>query len=375
MTRRGVLLPWLAVAASLSACGPAQHGALVGTPAATARATASASPTADLHLPLLAVLDHPFGAAPNTLRLLRTDGGGAVASIPLDPDAEAVATSGALVLVAGNGVLHVLAADGSPAAATSLPGAGADALVRGLAGDPTGTHWLWSTVTQADGTATSAIYTAGPGSPPSLVAQSSATGVARQPLVWTAGGPVVSDEPLGIGGYVLFRRTFGATLLLDLASHATRPLTDAACAFSDLAGDGSVACVLNGREAPNQGGPVTLRVTRPGHAPLDVALPGSVAQAGAALFSPDASSVSLATSPALGEGDEEVSTWLVDLRSGARTALGPPGMMPVAWLDNSRLLAVRLPGWRGGDPGTYVVDRSGNTTLLSTASTVIGVLR
>ena len=368
-------MPWLALAGTLSACA-APHGAATATPAPTARATAGATPTAaNPHLPLLAVLDHPFGASPNTLRLVRADGGGEVAAIALDPDAEAVATSGTLVLVAGGGTLHVYAADGAPAATLSLPGASSESLVRGLAGDATGTHWLWAMVTQSGGVATSSVDAAGPGTAPSPVASSRAAGSALQPLAWTAGGAVLSDEPLGIGGYVLFRRTFGAASLLDLATHATRPLTDAACAFSDLAADGSVACVLNGREAPNQGGPVTLRVTRTGHAPLSVALPAGVAQAGAALFSPDGSKLTLATSPALGEGDEQISMELVDAASGARHPFGPAGLMPVAWLADGRVVAVRLPGVAGGDVGTYAVDSGGTATLLSTASTVIGVLR
>lgn len=371
-------MPWLAVAGSLSACA-APHGGPVGAtarPTAAARTAAPATPTAPSpHLPLLAVLDHPFGASPNTLRLVRADGGGEVAAIPLDPDAEAVATSGALVLVAGSGLLHVYAADGSPATSLTLPGDTAQSLVRGLSGDPTGTRWLWATVTQSGDTAISSVSTAGPGTAPAQVASSSSRGTALQPLAWTAGGPVLSDEPLGIGGYVLFRRTFGPTSLLDLQTHATRPLTDTACAFSDLAADGSLACVLNGREAPNDGRPVTLRVTRPGHAALDLALPASVAQAGAALFSPDASTLTLATSPALGEGAEQMSMELVDTVSGARHAVGPAGLMPVAWLADGRIVAVRLPGVAGGDVGTYAVDRSGAATLLSTAPTVIGVLR
>jgi hypothetical protein len=363
------LVPVLACAGALAACGPV-HGGTVPT----ASPTGSAAPTAAVPgAPLLAVLDHPFGAAPNTLRLLRAGGGGEVAHLALDPDAEAVTTSGGQVLVAGAGQLHVYAADGSAVTTVTLP-SGPDVLVRGLAGDALGARWLWSSVAQNGDTATSRLYVAGPGAAPVQILQSSANGTAMQPLAWTAGGPVVSDEPLGIGGYVLFRRTFGSAGLLDLATRTVRPLTDTACAFSDMAADGSVACVLNGREAPNNGGAVTLRVTRPGRT-LTVALPPSVAQAGAALFSPDASSLTLATSPALGEGNEQITMELVDATTGARRAFGPAGLMPVAWLQDGRLVAVRLPGVSGGDPGTYVVDSSGASTLVSTASTVAGVLR
>jgi len=374
VTRRSLVVPWLAVAGLFSACGPG-HGTPVATPTVTAHPAATETPTPPAqHLPLLAVLDHPFGAAPNTLLLLRADGGGEVGHVALDPDAESVSTSGALVLVAGAGRMHVYGADGSVVASVSLPG-GPDSLVRGLIGDATATHLLWATVTQTGDSAVSELYGAGVGGTPSLVLRSTAAGRARQPLVWTPSGPVVSDEPLGIGGYVLFRRTFGPASLLDPGSGQVRALTDAGCAFSDMSADGSVACVRNGREAPNNGGAVTLHVVRAGGAtPLDVALPVAVQQAGAALFSPDGRTLTLATSPVLGEGSEQVSMALVDVASGTQRSFGAAGLMPVAWLADGRLVAVRLPGVAGGDPGTYVLDSNGTATLISSASSVIGVL-
>lgn len=365
-------MPWLAAASTLAACGGA-HANQVGTPAPSPRAAQTATPQTPV-LPLLAVLDHPFGSAPNTLRLLRADGGGEVAHVALDPDAEAVATSGVLVLVAGAGWVRAYASDGSLVTTLAIPG-GSDALVRGLTGDESAGHWYWATVVQDGNTAMSRIYAAGPGLVPTVLMSSTASGRAQQPLVWTPAGPVVSDEPLGIGGYVLFRRTFGATGILDLASRTVHPLTDAGCAFSDMAPDGSVACVLNGREAPNSGGAVTLRITRTGAPPLDIALPASVQQAGAALFSPDGKVLTLASSPALGEGGEQITLELVDPASGAHHAFGAAGLMPVAWLPDGRLVTVRLPGVAGGDPGTYILDTGGTATLISTASTVIGVMR
>ncbi|HXA30536.1 MAG TPA: hypothetical protein VN193_17520 [Candidatus Angelobacter sp.] len=367
-------MPLLVAAGTLAACGPG-HGNAVGTPQPTGRAAQSPSPSPTTpNLPLLAVLDHPFGAAPNTLRLLRADGGGEVAHIALDPDAEAVATSGVLVLVAGAGHIRAYGSDGGLVTTLTVPD-GPNALVRGLTGDDSSTRWFWATVTQNGDSAVSRIYTAGPGIPPTMVMSSTAPGRAQQPLDWTPGGPVVSDEPLGIGGYVLFRRTFGSTGLLDMSSRTVHPLTDASCAYSDMALDGSVACVLNGREAPNSGGPVTLRVTRTGAPPLEIPLGSSVQQAGAALFSPDGKLLTLASSPALGEGAEQITMELVDPASGARHAFGAAGLMPVDWLPDGRLVTVRLPGVEGGDAGTYVLDSSGTATLICTASTVMGVLR
>ena len=200
-------------------------------------------------------------------------------------------------------------------------------------------------------------------------------GTALQPVAWTAGGPVLSEEPLGIGGYVLFRRTFGAATRLDLSTRTLQPLTGSDCAFSDLAADGSLACVVDGREGPHGAGPVTLHVVRHGLRPLDIVLPASVQQAGAAFFSPSGDVLSLGTSPALGEGQEQVETDLVNLATGARHALGPAGVMPAGWLPDGRLVATRLPGVAGGAAGTYLVARDGTTTVVSTAWTVVGVLR
>jgi hypothetical protein len=66
---------------------------------------------------------------------------------------------------------------------------------------------------------------------------------------------------------------------------------------------------------------------------------------------------------------------LVDVATGAHHAVGPAGLMPVCWMPDGRLAAVRLPGVAGGDVGTYLVDSGGGTTLVTTASTVVGIVR
>jgi hypothetical protein len=379
MFHRRFVLTLALAGALVAACGPGR-GTVVSTstprPATPAAAASPTPPATPAYAgPLVAVLDHPFGADPNTLRLLRPDGTEA-AHVALDPDAEAVATSGSLVLVAGAGKLHAYSRDGLTAAQMSLPGDTSTSLVRGLIGDTTGAHWLWSSVAQTSGSAVSSVYAAGGSAPPALVMKRTQNGTALQPVAWTAGGPVVSEEPLGIGGYVLFRRTFGAASRIDPTTGAVSALTPGNCAFSDMSADGTVACVLDGREGPQHGsGPVTLRILRPGHAATDVSLPAGMAQAGAAFFSADGSTLSLAMSPALGEGQEQIETDLVDVATGARHTFGPAGLIPNAWMPDGSLLAVRLPGVTGGDAGTYLVARNGTASLLCTASTVIGVLR
>ena len=370
--RLGLPLPVLAILAVTGCAAP--HTASVVSPPATPRPTPSATPPPQ---PLVAVLDHPFGATPNTLRLVHLDGS-VVASVNLDPDAEAITIAGRHVLIAGAGRVAEVDEEGNFSPLPTLPGSPQADIVRGLVAAPDGVHWLWASVNQSDSGADSRVFLGGSlasAASPTMVVERHSSGTALQPVAWTTAGPVLSDEPLGIGGYVLFRRTFGATSLLDLSTRKLQPLTDADCAFSDVAADGSVACVADGREGPHGGGPVTLRLTRPGHAAVNVVLPGSVQQAGAAFFRPDGAVVSLGTSPALGEGQEQVETDLVDVATGARHAFGPAGVMPMGWLADGRLLTVRLPGVAGGDAGTYVLGADGTVTLVSTASTVVGVMQ
>ena len=362
----------LPACALLAACAPPGGGV---APRATPTVTPTATAVHARSTPLLAVLDHPFGSVPNTVRLLTTDGA-VVGAALLDQDAEAIAVAGSHLLVAGAGRVEEILGDGTAVPLPTLPGNPDTDLVRGLVADATGAHWLWSSVAQSSSGADSRLYLASDSTAgsPSPVLEKKQVGTALQPVAWTASGPVVSEEPLGIGGYVLFRRTFGPTSVLDLGTHALRPLTGADCAFSDLAADGSVACVVDGREGPHSDGPVTLRIMRPGHPAVSVALPASVKQAGAAYFRPDGAALSLGTSPALGEGQERIETDLVDVVSGARRAFGPAGVMPVAWLPDGRLVAVRLPGVAGGASGTYLIAADGSATLVSPAWTVIGLV-
>ena len=360
----------VALAAGVLAAGCGQPRGASGPAGPVSRSAQAA--------PLVAVLEAPFGSVPNAIRLVGLDGVEA-ARLPLPDDAEAVAVGGHRVLAAGGG--RLLGTELGTTAPTALSpietvaSDGPDALVRGLVVSPDGGRWLFATVVQHDdGTLTSRIHLGGPGLADRVVVERTAAGRALEPLAWTAGGAVVGDEPVGIGGYVLFRRTFGSTSLLNLDTGALRPLTGADCAFSDLAADGAVACIAGGREGPNSGGPLVLRIQPAAGPAVEVRLPAGIQQAGAAYFSPSGPWVTLASSPATAEASEPVTDALVDRRDGSVRPLPASGLIPVAWLPGDRVLADRPSGIEGGDPGTWMITPSAGSTRLSTAPLALGLL-
>ncbi len=365
----GRIIAALAAAVLAAGCGqPARPGG-----------PASPVPRTSQALPLVAVLDAPFGSVPNSVRLVGLDGVEA-ARIRLPDDAEAVAVGARRVLVAGGGRLLGAEESGGTAPTAlstveTLSADGSDALVRGLVVSPDGRRWLYSTVVQHDdGTVTSRLHLGGAGGPDRVLTERTAPGRALEPVAWTAGGAVVGDEPLGIGGYVLFRRTFGPTSLLDVDSGRLSPLTAESCAFSDLAADGTLACVVGGREGPNDGGAVTLRIVPRSGPAVEVRLGASERQAGAAYFDPDGRWVSLASSPATGDASEPVTDVLVDRRDGSVHPLLATGLIPVGWLPGGRLLTDRPTGIEGGDPGTWMVAPGSGATRLSTGPLALGLL-
>ena len=343
-------------------------------PAATSSASAHPSPTARPETPLVAVLDGYFGTVPNSVRLVDL-GGRTVARLPLSDTDEAVGAGGRRVLVGGAGRLRSLGADGAVQDLGAVPFDGSGGLIRGLVVDPTGSRWLWSTVDQGnDGVADSRLWLGSAGTPPRQLAESVQPGRDLEPLAWTDGGAVVGDDVLGIGGYILFRRGFGPTSLLDTAAGTLRSLTEEQCAFNDLAADGTVTCVVGGHEGPPGEGPVSLRI-QPPHGPATVVpMPAAARQAGAALVRPGGGTLAFAWSPATADGAEQIEMDLVATAGGAPRPFGPAGLIPRAWLPDGRLVAVRGDGVLGGAPGTWLVAQDGSATRLDASSTVVGVL-
>lgn len=360
-----------AVAALLAGCGEQSAARPTATPAATPTPTGvtAAHPGTG---PLVGVLDHPFGTVRNTLRLLRPDGVEA-ASTTLSDTAEAVSMAGRRALIAGDGLIRALDESGTLTDVETLaPSAGTD-LLRGIVAAPDGTTWVWSVLHRDDaGVLHSLVYLGAQGADPRLLLDRPNPDHALRPLSWTGAAPVMSDDVVGIGGYIIFRHSFGAAERLDPTTGSLAALTADTCALSDVAADGSASCVVDGREGPHGPGPVTLRIISPSGPVHDLPQPTSVAQAGAALFSPDGHHLTLATSPALGSDGESVATAIIDTATW-QTRPVATGLIPTAWLDAATIVAVRDPSVAGGDPGTYLLRLDGTSTRLSAATTVIGL--
>jgi hypothetical protein len=357
--RVATLLP---LAALLVACGrPSQGDSPPPPPVSTPRPAAG----------VVALLDAPLGSLGNTVRVLRADGA-QVSAAPLPDGTEAVALAGTRVLVAGGGRLSGLDAGGGLRDLGSL-GDDPDALTRGLVASPDGHRWMWASVSQDEsGTVHDTLRLAGDGMPPHTVLTRTESGAALQPVAWTGAGVVVADEPLGIGGYVIFRREFGPTSLLDPVTATLRPLLGDDCAYSDSGPTGSTACIVDGHEGAHGNGPVTLHLISAGGGSLTLSLPGDIAQAGAAWFSPDGGRVTLASSPALANDSEVVHCMVLDAATARSVGACPDGLIPAGWLGADSFAAFRTPSTGGGEPGTYVVHGDGTATRIASGSQVVG---
>ena len=346
--------------------------AACGHPAPALQQPAPPAPTPRPATGLVAVLDSPLGSLGNTVRVLRADGS-QVAAAALPEDTEAVTLAGDRVLFGGGGRLRRLENGGVVVDLGDL-GDDPDTLVRGLVASPDGRRWMWAAVSQdQSGTVHDTIRLGGDGLAPRTLLTRTETASALQPVAWTAAGAVVADEPLGIGGYVLFRREFGPTSLIDPAGGGLTPLLADDCAYSDSLATGVSACIADGREGVHGAAPVSLHLVSRQGGLLTVSLPGDVAQAGDAWFSPDGRRLTLATSPALADQSEVIHCLILDVQTAQTVGGCPDGLSPAGWVAPDHFAAFRTPGTGGGESGTFVVGGDGTAVRISTASTVVGV--
>jgi hypothetical protein len=172
---------------------------------------------------------------------------------------------------------------------------------------------------------------------------------AYAPRGWTAAGVVIVRVPYGGCGCGPFGMDTinGHSGVVGLQSGVAAPLTnDDSCPLSGLAADGTAACFHTPAipSSKNEGrGADELRIIRSGHMVQSFSL-STLNAGGEAVFSPDAQQLAYATVTA----GSDCGSWLshtqlhvLDLRTGTATALPQPGLQPVAWLVDGRLVATR----------------------------------
>jgi hypothetical protein len=85
-----------------------------------------------------------------------------------------------------------------------------------------------------------------------------------------------------------------------------------------------------------------------------------------------------ATSAGSDGAQERYETELLDVGSGESRHVGPPGLRPAhgpsTWLPDDSLVAYRLTGALGGDPGIYLVRPDGSARMALSSGTPLGVI-
>src|SRR4029077_3777961 len=212
------------------------------TPGASPNSTSVASPSPS---PVLIVVaeEPPTGylTGPTTVRLMRPDGK-EVDRLSVEQKSRVARAAGARIFVIGDlGSLKAIHRDGSVENLGSL----GSTPPSGFVVSPDGKRWLWDT---SDANMGSQVHLAGEGLAPRVVAQMPSGNASVHAYSWTAAGAFISHQPNGIGGYILFDSPFGPVDRMDPDKYTTTPVQTGNCIFSDMAGDGSVACFPAGSD-------------------------------------------------------------------------------------------------------------------------------
>lgn len=349
----------------LSACGSGAAGSPPSSTSAAPSATASKSQA------LIVVADHEPGApTASTLRLLRADGT-QVQTLNVKAGVQLVAAAGSRIFVHSGRALKAVHQNGSVEELGDI----GDSIDR-FAASPDGTRWMWGTT---DGR-NSQVHLAGDGISPRVVAQSQQEGRAIEPFSWTPAGAFLVDNPIGIGGYILFDFAGGAAQKLDPTSYQPSPLSHTNdCGFSDLAKDATMACFPLGGD-PNSR---SLKIIKPdgSASTIQLAMP-RFRQNGDAYFSRDGKLLTVAGATGVGADNkpEQYGTDLVTVSDASirRLAIDGVRLAPFlkwqSWLDDGSLVVWRPDGAAGGAPGIFVVSPGGTVTQISRGGYAIGVL-
>ena len=172
------------------------------------------------------------------------------------------------------------------------------------------------------------------------------------PVTWTGGGLLIARLPVGRCGCGPFgmETVQGYTAIVDPASGVAGSVTDDPnCPVSGVAADGTTACFHTPviPTSKNEGrGADALRILRDGKVVQSFDLSTQNA-GGDATFTADSTKLAYATVTA----GSDCGTWetltrlrVLDLVSGTAKAVGPPGLQPLGWLADGRLVATSTTG-------------------------------
>ena len=371
MPGRGWIPPVIA-ALVLCACGGSAPASKSASSSPSSSASASATP-ASRSLIVVSERD-PDSTTAATLRLLRPDGS-QVQSLTVKAGAELLAAAGARIFVRSGSALKAIHQDGSVEELGDL-GLSSASFAR-FAASPDGTRWMWGTFDQ---NGQGQVHLAGDGLSARVVAQSSENGRAIEPYTWTPAGAFLADEPVGIGGYILFDPASGPVKKLDPASFTTSAVSHTdGCAFSDMSRDGTIACF--GSSGGQNARSLILFTPDGKQQTIQLATP-RFNQEGDAYFSRDGATLTVAgVTNAGSQGQpEQFGTDLVTVKDGSIRRLSIDGVrLPSflrwqSWLQDGSLVVWRPSGAGGGAAGVFVVSPSGQAKQISNGGFPIGLL-
>ena len=379
MDGKGMVLCGLAAAAALAGCGSsAQSSATTrvssaaaggsGTPSPAAPASAATSPGAggsvDLALVESVPTGPPYSAA---VTFYAPDGSHAPAiAVQVPSPQNIVVAAGAVWYVDGSNHLGRVRPDGSTSTVALLDPAPASF---GLAVSPDGSRWVWSVVTGTT-VLTSSVWTGGISTPPRQLV-STTSDPARGPVyvtrAWPKSGPVVMEQPVGIGGRILFDDAVGQADRLDVDSGKLTKLLEAECQFDDITADGTIACTDNQH-------PRTFVLVHPDGSRTTVEAPGK-GEYGSARLDPRGRLLAIGyevDDPNVAGFDGKVIMGcdIVDLETGQHTTVTRGGLTPAGWLPSGQLVAVDRFSSNTTSPA-FRVDASGNATAIGNAGDVV----
>jgi hypothetical protein len=189
---------------------------------------------------------------------------------------------------------------------------------------------------------------------------------------WTDQGILIAREPQGGCGCGPFgmESVDWHTAVVDPNSGATTPINDSAtCPLSGVGPGGEAACFHTPVSGESRAAD-SLRILRGGAVTASFDLSRTTV-GGAAVFSPDGGRIAYAT---VAEGTD-CGTWqqqttmrILDIAGGTAKGLSTPGLQPVAWLPDGRILATRTVGPAGDTQLVLVDPASGATTTLRTVA-------